>query len=222
MIRLDLKLIKVSLIAYFMAAIVFGAVLSNPDSLYPIMEFEGTHKSDIFYFLDFVLPFFASLSVIMQLGATFENKTFEFFCSLPVRANPIIRWARCAIFFILSNFVCITLAYVILKFPISFGRMCYLCLANTILFLSVSLLLIMLIRQIFYVFCIVYGYLLVDLTIGDTLQKKYSVFVNIFAQFPGEIIDKNRLAVYIISAGCIVLAVIIQQTDFMRRINAKL
>lgn len=222
MIKLDLKFLKIPLIAYALATVMLGIALSNPVPLYPIEQFESTFKSDIFYFLDFILPFFASLSIIMQLGATFEKKTFEFFCSLPVRANPIIRWARCAVFFIAGNFICVAAAYFALKFPLPFGRMCYLCLANTILFLSVSLLLIMLIRQIFYVFCIMYGYLLVDLTIGDTLQKRYSAFVNIFAQFPGEIIDKNRLAVYIISAGCIVLAVIVQQTDLIRRINAKL
>lgn len=222
MITLDLKFIKIPLIAYSLAVVMFGIVLSNPDPLYPIEQFDGTFGSDIFYFLDFVLPFFASLSVIMQFGSTFENRTFDFFCSLPVKANPMIRWARCAVFFTSTNFICVAVAYRVLRFPVPFGRMCYLCLANTVLFLSISLLIIMLIRRIFYVFCIIYGYLLVDLTIGDTLQKKSSVFVNIFAQFPCEIINKNRMAIYIISFICVALAAIIQQTDFMRRINAKL
>lgn len=219
MIRLDLKFLRVPLVFYILMLIVFAAALSHPQPLSPIEQFEGTYKSDIFYFLDFLLPFFSSLCVIIQLGATFEKNTFNFVCSLPVKSTPLIRWTRSAIFFILVNFVCIVLAYNVLGFPVSFGRMCYLCLANTALFLSLALLLTLLIRQIFYVFCILYGYLLVDLTIGDTLQKKYSVFVNIFAQFPADIIDKNRAVVYIISAACIVFAIIIQKTDIMRKMN---
>lgn len=219
MIRLDLKFIKVPLIAYVLTVIVFGIVLLNPETLYPVEEFEGTYRSDIFYFLDFVLPFFASVSIIIQLGATFEKKTFEFFCSLPVKSTPVMRWLRCAVFFMLVNFVCVIAAYNILAFPVSFSRMCYLCLANTALFLSMALLLTMLIRHIFYVFCILYGYLLVDLTIGDTLQKKYSVFVNIFAQFPSNIIDRNRTVIYLISIACVILALLIQRTDMMRKTN---
>lgn len=210
MIRLDYKFMKIPLFMYCAVVVIFLCLLFFFPDLFSAVEINsGVFKSNIFCFLDFILPFISSVAVIMQLGGTFEPKTYDFICSLPIKSTLVIRWLRSATFFIIIQLICIILSYNVIDIEIGLGRMCYICLANTVLFLSLSLLITLLVRQIFYVFCILYGYLFIDLIVGDNVFQEKSVFVNIFANFSCTVINVNRLVVYCISVFCVIISILV-------------
>lgn len=210
MIKLDFKLMKLPLFVYFFTVASFLVMLFVfPNFFSAEQKSIGVYDSTAFYFLDFIFPFLSSASVVLQLGGTFEPKTYDFICSLPIKSTPVIRWLRSATFFAVIQLICIVLTYNVIDIDISFGRMCYICLANIVLFLSLALLITLLARQIFYVFCILYGYLFIDLTVGDIILQDKSVFVNIFAIFSYESVDINRFVVYCISMFCVIVSILI-------------
>lgn len=227
MIKLDFKFMKLPLIMYLSATAVFLiTLLASPDTFYPSEKTAGVYESNAFFFIDFLLPFFASACIIMQLGGTMEKRTFDFFCSLPVRMSPILRWILSMIMLLIVHFGAIIATYFTLgkypNFKMSFLQMCFTSFANFMIFCSLALILVLIFRRIFYIFSILYGYLLIDLIIGDNLLGSKSVFVNIFAQCSKDAIGQNRIVLYCISAALIVISAILLKCDFLRRINKHL
>ncbi|MCH5203823.1 MAG: hypothetical protein J1F03_03690 [Oscillospiraceae bacterium] len=211
MIKLDYKFMRLPLFLYLLTVIIFLGILFIYPEVFAIESIGGMYKSDVFYFTDFVFPFLSSAAIIMQLGGTFEPDTFEFIRSLPIKSTPLIRWGRSAAFFGGVNSVCIIFSAIMLKSNIAFSRMYYICFANTVLFLSLALFITLLARQIFYVFCVLYGYALVDLITGGELLGDKSIFINISAQYLPDKVDINRAVIYGISAVCIILSVVVQE-----------
>lgn len=220
MIRLDFKLMRLTLFLYLFFVVLFSLLLfAFPDLFAANERSNGVYDSTAFYFLDFLFSFLSSASVILQLGGTFEPKTYDFIGSLPVKSTPLTRWLRSAGFFAVVQLICAALTYSVLDIGISFARMCYISFANTILFLSLALLITLLARQIFYVFCILYGYMFIDMIVGDNFFRDKSLFVNIFATFSCESVDVNRFAVYCISMFSIIVSILIIKSDIHRKMN---
>lgn len=219
MIKLDLKLMKIPLVLYlFTVALFILMLLIFPDFFYANERNEGVYESTAFYFFDFIFPFLSSVSVIVQLGGTFEPRTYDFICSLPIKTTPIIRWLRSVTIFAVIQLICVALTYYVIDIGIGFGEMCYICFANTALFLSLALLITLLARHIFYVFCILYGYIFVDLTVGDDFFKDKSLFVSIFAIFTHETVAINRAVVYFIAIVGVTASILIMKYNLHQRL----
>lgn len=220
MIKLDLKLMKLPLVLYlFTVALLILMLLIFPDFFCANERNDGVYESTAFYFLDFIFPFLSSVSVIVQIGGTFEPRTYDFICSLPIKTTPIIRWLRSVTFFAVIQLICVALTYYVIDIGIGFGEMCYICFANALLFLSLAFLITLLVRHIFYVFCILYGYMFIDLTVGDNFFKDKSLFVNIFAIFTHETVFTNRSVVYCIAIASVTASILIMKFNLHNRLT---
>lgn len=224
MIKLDLRFMMLPLIISVTVAAAFITALAiSPDIFTPSVQSDGVYKTSAFFFIDFLLPFLLSACIIMQLGGTLEKNTFDFLSSMPVKLSPLLRWAFSMLIILVIHLSSIVFAFLTLKeftsFHMSFYEMCFISFSNLILFCSLGLILMLIFRRVFYVYSILYGYLLVDLIVGDNFLGNKSVFVNIFAQCTKDEIQINRIILYIISAVCVVVSFVLIKCNFLRRIN---
>lgn len=222
-----MEFIKLPFIIYILTLVAFFVLLFTNISFFePIQNSPNVYKTKIFLFTDVLFPFFASMCIIMRLGGIMEKKSFGFFCSLPTKFSPLMIWLFFIIFFLLMNSLCVITAFFKLKsfpvFQIAFESFYFLSLANMVLFCSVTLLIIFVFREIFYVCSIFYGYLLVDLVIGESLLGSRSIFVNLFGQCTAETIKYNRKILYIVSFICVIISLILFKFDFLRKMNRHL
>lgn len=221
-----MKIMRLPLfIFFFTAALGILTSIFKTDIYATQYRWDEVYKCFLFYFSDFFLPFFASAAIITQIGGTLETRTFPFFCSLPVKENIFVRWLYTFIICFLTFWVTITVMFFAVKnsynFDISLGRMYYIGFTDLVWFSSLALLAIIITRQIFYAFCFLYGYMFVDLLVGENLIRHRSAFINISGTFPKELADSNRLGYYISSAVIVLISFVLVKTDFPRKVNRK-
>ena len=101
----------------------------------------------------------------------------------------------------------------------SFGRMVFVSFTNFLLLCSLSLLLTILLRRVFYVFCIIFGYSLFDLFMGMVTLREFSLFVNISASVSKEALTANRMVMYAISVILVLTCIILIKFKFLQRFN---
>ncbi|MBD5113988.1 MAG: hypothetical protein HDT46_02100 [Ruminococcaceae bacterium] len=227
MFKLDLKTMRLPLLIYFFTSLAaVGIAVFIPSLFEPHPNGDEVYKSFMFYFTDFFLPFSACAAVIMQIGGTLEKQTFSFFCSLPVKENVFLRWLItfliCAAIFAVTVITMFFSLKSRFNFKIELERMFFISFSNLIYFCSLSLLLIIITRQIFYAFSFLYGYMFVDMLVGENLMREKSAFVNIIAQCSKEAIDVNKKVYYIISLAVLIISFVLVKIDFMRKVNRRI
>lgn len=224
MIKLELKAMKTPFIAYCLITVIFILLLLLSSELFLPRQLEnGYIQTPMFYFTDFFLPMLACSCVVMQFGNSLEKNTFMFACSLPKSNKIIFRWLFTLVAVFIPHFFSSLFAYRtltdIFEMQITFSRFIFLNEANLLLFCSTALLLVILFRQIFYVFTVLFGYACVDFFINKVMFSEFSVFANIAAKCAKEAITVNRIVVYIISAAAFLICVFMEKTKFLQKIN---
>lgn len=222
MIKIDLKAARLPLALYGTVFLIYLALFA----FYPeAMIFEktqfDTYKSNFFYWSDFICPLTAVLCILMQLGNTLEKRSYEFLCSLPESIGIIGRWCFTVCAVILPVYLIDTLMCWLTEADeiFSFWELLYLSGANLAFYSTLSLLLMIIFRQSFYVFSIVCGFMFADLSVGDKFLFEYSSFLNISCNMSAETVDNNRMIYYIVSAAFLLISIAFVKAGMLNRLN---
>lgn len=222
MIKIDLKTARLPLALYGSVFLIYLALLAfYPEAItFDKTQFD-TYKSNFFYWSDFFCPLTAVLCILMQLGNTLEKRSFEFLCSLPESIGIIGRWCFTVCAVILPVYLTGTLVCLLVEAQeiFSFWELLYLSGANLAFYSTLSLLLMIIFRQSFYVFSIVCGFMFADLSVGDKFLFEYSSFLNISCNMPAEAVEDNRMAYYIISAALLLISTVFVKARMLKRFN---
>lgn len=222
MIKIDLKSARLPLLLNGLLLIVYIVLLyALPESFSFTERSSYVLHSSAFFYLDFVCPFLSVSCILMQLGTTFEKKTYEFLCSLPKKTGVVKRWSFTVGVMILPTYLIsiVSTCFLCGNNLITLSDLLFLSSANLIFYSSASLLMMILLRRWFYVFSIVCGFMFVDLTVGDMFFFEYSTFINISAHFGKEAVYNNRIAYYIAACTCIFISAILCKSKYIKRIS---
>lgn len=222
MIKIDLKAAKLPLILYGAIFIAYlSLLLFYPRAMtFAETRFE-TYKSYFFYWSDFICPLAAVFCIILQLGNTLEKKSFEFLCSLPERTGIIERWLFTLFALILPVYLAGVFAcrFAAAGEPFAFWELLYLTGANLAFYSTLSLLMMIIFKQAFYVFSITCGLMFADLAAGEYFLFEYSAFLNISCRTPMETVEVNRRIYYAASLAMLVISFIFVKTNLLKRSN---
>lgn len=219
MIKIDLKSAQLPLllnVSLFIGYIIL--LCASPESFAFTERSNYVLHSSAFFYLDFVCPFLSVCCILIQLGTTFEKKTYEFLCSLPQKTGVMKRWCFTVGVTILPTYLislvmtCSLCGNELIAFPELF----FLSGANLFFYSSASLLLMTLLRKSFYVFSIICGFMFVDLTVGDMFFFQYSTFINLSAQYGKESANNNRIFYFAAAGICIFISAILNNSKYFK------
>ena len=209
---------------YALSTVFIFLLILFPELFHPVSFVPDAVKSTVFYFTDFLLPLLASCCIVLQLGSTLEKNTFQFLCTLPRNICMILRWIFTIILILPPYLISVVISCITLDklgTPLSFARMLFISGPNMMFFCVVSLFLLIFLRQIFYVFCILCGYAFIDLFVGESLFKIFSLFINIPGIYSKAAIDINRVGFYILSVIMLLISLLLIKFKFLQRFNSK-
>ncbi len=222
--KIQMNFIHLPLALFLMTAIISVLLCNLSGSFFtPVLKNDGIYTSNAFAVTEFLLPFFASACIIMQLGSILEKKTFEFYCTLPVKRSFFTGWLITMVILLLIHFITISAIFLCFTkaelYKTEFSQFCFNGFANIVFFCSAAYFLSLLLRRVFYVYSVLYGLIFVDLISENNIFGTHSLFVVLNGYGNLKIIEENRMALYIISLILIILSLLIEKSGFVKRMN---
>jgi|GEM_PF-4457776 len=199
----DYKTINVVFLFYLVFMLSFLIFFyTNKDRFEPIPLDERVFKSNIYLFFDFLFPIFAALNFLIMFSNNFENQTYRYVNSLPVRNIVFFRWIRLYIAMSVPYIISLYITHINIKgsrINMTFADSVFLSFPNFLFLCSCSVFLMVVFRRIFYSIILLGGYVLLDMSSVGSFTENSSLFVNVYGRYHWNEIFWNRIAYLIIS-----------------------